>query len=265
MTRDACDLASDLDWETAAAMLAWQYDLGATEGIGDVPLNRYELEAAAPKPAPSAAHAPPAAPPAPAADPAAEARAIAAAAPDLAALRDAMAGFTLCELKRGARNTVFADGRAGARVMIIGEAPGRNEDIAGKPFVGQAGQFLDRMMAAIGLSRDAEDAAHGFYVTNVLPWRPPSDRDPTAEEVALMLPFLERHVALAQPDLLVVLGNTAARAVLGQGGITRLRGTWGQGFGRPVMPMCHPAHLLRHPLAKREAWSDLLQIKSRLR
>jgi len=258
MNRDACDL----DWDTAAAMLAWQFDLGVTEGIGDAPLNRYELEPVAVRPVPSSVAAPAATAEN---DPVAEARAMAAAAADLDALREAVTAFPHCELKRGARSTVFCDGRAGASLMIIGEAPGRDEDQAGRPFVGKAGQLLDRMLASIGLSRDDPDPARAVYITNVMPWRPPNNRDPLPAEAAMMLPFLERHVELAAPDMLVVLGNTSAKAVLGQGGITRLRGNWGEGFGLPVMPMCHPAYLLRNPVAKREAWADLLDIKARLK
>ncbi|WP_045391497.1 uracil-DNA glycosylase family protein [Falsirhodobacter sp. alg1] len=252
---------ADLDWETATAMLAWQVDLGATEVIGDEPLNRYDLPAAVVRPASPVVSAP-AAPAAP--DPVAEAAAMAAASPDLAALRAAVDAFPHCELRRGARNTVFSDGHAGARIMVIGEAPGREEDQAGRPFIGRAGALLDRMLAAIGLSRDTPDPARAVYITNVLPWRPPQNRDPLPQEVEMMLPFLTRHVELVAPDILVVMGNTSAKAVLGQTGITRLRGTWGQGFGLPVMPMCHPAYLLRNPAAKREAWADLLDIQARL-
>ncbi len=252
--------AEEMDWETAAAAFAWQFDLGATEAICDGPVNRYELEVVVPKAAPVVAA------PAVAAevDPVAEARALAAAAQDLDGLREAMAGFSLCELKQGAKNTVFSDGRAGARVMIIGEAPGRDEDAAGRPFVGRAGQLLDRMFAAIGLSREAPGLEQAIYVTNVMPWRPPQNRDPDAREIAMMKPFLARHVELAQPEVLVVVGNCSADAVLGQRGITRLRGKWGEGLGLPVMPMCHPAYLLRNPAAKREAWADLLEVRARL-
>ncbi len=247
-----------MDWETAAAAFAWQYDLGVTDAIGDAPVDRYALEAVVAKPVVAAP------PIATETDPVAEARALAAAARDLDALREAMTAFPHCELQRGAKNTVFADGNPNARVMIVGEAPGRDEDAAGRPFVGRAGQLLDRMFAAIGLSRDTPDAEHAFYVTNVMPWRPPQNRDPLPAEVAMMLPFLARHVELVAPALLVVVGNTSAEAVLGQRGITRLRGTWGQGFGLPVMPMCHPAYLLRNPAAKREAWADLLEIRAKL-
>lgn len=256
MERDACDL----DFETAAAMLAWQVDLGVLDVVGDAPLNRYELEATAPKPvvaAPPVIDAP--------TDPVAEARAMAAAAPDLDTLAQVVADYPHCELKRGARNTVFCDGRAGARVMIVGEAPGRDEDMQGRPFVGRAGQMLDRMLAAIGLARDNPDMERAVYITNVMPWRPPQNRDPTKDEVAMMRPFLERHIELAAPDLLIVLGNTSAQAVLGKTGITRLRGQWHEGFGLPVRPMLHPAYLLRNPAAKREAWADLLDIQAKLK
>lgn len=259
MSRDV----QELDWETATAMFAWQYDLGATDAIGDGPVNRYALEVAVPKaavaaPAVVVAHVDPVA------DPVAEARRLAAAAGDLDSLREAMTGFAHCDLKQGARNTVFCDGRVGARVMVIGEAPGREEDGAGRPFIGKAGQLLDRMFAAIGLARDNPALEDAIYITNVLPWRPPQDRDPKPADVAMMLPFLARHVELAAPEVIVIFGNTAADAVLGKRGITKLRGTWGQGFGVPVMPMCHPAYLLRNPVAKREAWADLLAIKAKL-
>jgi uracil-DNA glycosylase len=168
-------------------------------------------------------------------------------------------------MKKGARNFVFADGNPAARVMVIGEAPGRDEDLEGKPFVGRAGQLLDRMLSAIGLARTAHHRDEAVYITNVLPWRPPSNRDPEPGEIAMMLPFLRRHVELAAPDLLVLMGNISCAAVLGTRGILRLRGNWTTGFGLPALPMTHPAYLLRNPAAKREAWADLLSLKARLR
>ena len=149
--------------------------------------------------------------------------------------------------------------------MIIGEAPGREEDLEARPFVGRAGQLLDRMLSAIGLSRTAHHADEPAYITNVLPWRPPSNRDPEPAEIAMMLPFLARHVKLVNPDLIVLMGNTPCSAALGKRGILRLRGNWAEAFGKPAMPMTHPAYLLRNPAAKREAWADLLDIKARLK
>jgi DNA polymerase len=131
--------------------------------------------------------------------------------------------------------------------------------------VGRAGQLLDRMFAAIGLSRTATDPAQALYITNVMVWRPPQNRDPTPAEVAMLLPFLHRHVALANPQVLVVMGNTPLSALLGAKGITRLRGQWAEAQGKPVLPMVHPAYLLRTPAAKREAWADLLSLKAYLR
>ncbi|WP_138467485.1 uracil-DNA glycosylase family protein [Poseidonocella sp. HB161398] len=249
--------------------LEWQVELGIDEAISETPIDRYELAAQAPRPAAPAAAAPvQAAAAAPAVDegpgPVEAARAAAQSAPDLAALKEAMAGYEHCELKRGARNLVFCDGRPGARVMIIGEAPGRDEDRMGRPFVGRAGQLLDRMLAAIGLSREAPGTEEAVYITNVLPWRPPQNRDPKPDEIAMLLPFLERHVALARPEVLVLMGNAACQTVLQTRGITRLRGSWTQGFGLPVLPMFHPAYLLRNPHAKREAWADLLELKAHL-
>ncbi len=269
------------DYPAALAALAWQIELGADEAIGEVPVNCYDLPERMPKPdhqgaappappvppAPSgAARTPaPATPPADAGeDPVAAARTAAAAAETLEALNAAVAAYPHCPLKRGARSTVFADGLPAARVMIVGEAPGRDEDREGRPFVGRAGQLLDRMYAAIGLSRDAPDPAAAFYITNVLPWRPPQNRTPDAAEIAMCLPFLERHVALAGPDILVLMGNTPCQALLGRSGITRMRGQWTEVLGRPALPMFHPAYLLRNPGAKREAWADLLSLQARL-
>lgn len=250
-----------MDRAEALAILEWQIELGATEAIGDAPVDRYALEKSPAKPKPALAEAPPTLPEV---DPVAEARALAAAAGDLAALEAALAGFEHCELKRGARNLVFADGRPGARVMIVGEAPGRDEDLAGKPFVGRAGQLLDAMFAAIGLSRASPDLAAALYITNVLPWRPPQNRDPSPAEIAMMLPFVTRHIELAAPELVVAMGNHACTALLGRRGITRLRGQWAEAMGLPVLPMFHPAYLLRTPTAKREAWADLLDLSARL-
>lgn len=253
------------DSHAALAALAWQIELGATEAIGDVPVDRYALAEKAP-----AARAASAAQKAPATpgpvrvseevDAVAMAKAVVSSVSTLEALRDAMVGFEHCELKKGARNTVFADGMAGSRVMIIGEAPGRDEDREGRPFVGRAGQLLDRMLGAIGLDR-----AENVYITNVLPWRPPQNRDPKPEEIAMLKPFLERHVALAQPQVLVLMGNISCTAVLGRRGITRMRGNWEEAMGLPTLPMFHPAYLLRNPQAKREAWADLLSLNARLK
>ncbi len=249
------------EYAAALAALDWQVELGADEAIEEAPVDRYALAAAAAEAAraPAPAATPDAAPP-PEADPVSDARHAAEAAQSLDGLRAAMTAFEGCELKRGARNLVFCDGDPGARVMIVGEAPGREEDREGRPFVGRAGQLLDRMFAAIGLSRQGG----GLYITNVLPWRPPQNREPTAEEIAMMMPFLSRHIALADPALLVVMGNISAQALLGRRGITRLRGHWAEAQGRPALPMVHPAYLLRNPAAKRETWADLLALKERL-
>ena len=194
-------------------------------------------------------------------DPVAAARAAAGACATLSDLRDAVTAFDLCEVKRGARNTVFADGNPAARVLILGQAPGRDEDVEGRPLVGRDGQLLDRMFAAIGLSRTNPDPARAIYVIPVMPWRPPGNRDPVPAELAMMRPFVERHIALVDPDLIVILGNSPLLALTG--GLAP-RGNWGQVLGKPLMPMVHPSYLLRNPLAKREAWADLLQIKARL-
>ncbi|QXT41338.1 uracil-DNA glycosylase [Gymnodinialimonas ceratoperidinii] len=264
-------------WDTLAA-LEWQVELGADEAMLDAPLDRFSLPnpVKMPKPEPAkpvgqpgrgASSAPstpaPLRPAAPEIDAVAIARQLAGSAETLKALREAMALFDHCQLKRGARNLVFADGAPSARVMVVGEAPDRDEDRAGTPFVGPVGQMLDRMFAAIGLDRAAEGAA-GLYLTNVLPWRPPQNRDPRPDELAMMAPFLLRHIDLVDPDIVVLMGNHPCAGLLGRQGIKRMRGTWEAVGGREAMPMCHPAHLLRNPEAKREAWADLLAIKARL-
>lgn len=248
------------EYHHALALLQWQVELGATDAIGDAPVDRYVVPQAVEKP--KAAATPTGAMEIAKPDAVSDARRAAGAATTLPELETALAAFEHCTLKRGARNLVFADGVAGARVMIVGEAPGRDEDREGRPFVGRAGQLLDRMLAAIDMGRD--HATDPVYITNILPWRPPQNRDPNPDEIAMLRPFVERHIALAKPDVLVVMGNISAQALLGKRGITRLRGNWMESQGLPVMPMFHPAYLLRNPAAKREAWADLLSLKARL-
>ncbi|WP_372991371.1 uracil-DNA glycosylase family protein [Sulfitobacter sp.] len=251
-----------VEYHQALALLHWQIELGATEAICDAPVNRYEVPAAVENPKPATAGSSRVVPMAAGVDPVAEAARFAAAAQTLDELRAAMQAFEHCELKRGARKMVFSDGTPGARVMIVGEAPGREEDREGRPFVGAAGQLLDRMLAAVDMGRTHADAP--VYITNMLPWRPPQDRDPKPDEIAMMRPFLIRHIELAKPEVLVIAGNGAAQALLGKRGITRLRGQWVQVQGLPALPMFHPAYLLRSPEFKREAWADLLEMKARL-
>ena len=254
-------MESQIDWHSAHALLEWQVELGATEAILDAPVDRFALEAAAPKPAVAAAPAPQAsAPP----DSAQIAKQIAQTASSLEALQAALASFEHCELKRGARNLVFSDGNPKARVMIVGEAPGRDEDQQGKPFVGRAGQLLDKMLAAIGLDRLAQESANAAYITNVVPWRPPQNREPSPEEIAMLTPFLLKHIALINPTVVVAMGNISCQALLGKRGITKLRGQLLNSGDTDVIPMFHPAYLLRNPSAKKLAWADLLMLKAKL-
>lgn len=252
------------EYYEALAQLAWQVELGADEAISEVAANRYDekatpkevkqpvVEAAAPVVAKEV-------------DIAEEAARLAAGCADLDVLRAAIEAFEGCALKRGARNTVFSDGNPAARVMIVGEAPGRDEDREGKPFIGRSGQLLDKMLAAIGLSRMAEDPEQAVYITNVLPWRPPQNRDPLAEEKAIMKPFLMRHIELAKPDVLLMVGNPSNQTLLEtEKGVTRLRGQWYSVAGIPALPIFHPAYLLRAPAQKKLAWADLLMLKAKL-
>jgi DNA polymerase len=191
------------------------------------------------------------------------AREAARSAVTLDALRAVLERFDGCALKATAKSLCFFRGRPDARLMIVGEAPGREEDLEGKPFVGRAGQLLDKMLAAIGLGED------DVHITNVVYWRPPGNRTPTPQEIQVCRPFLERQIELVAPDVMMTLGGPAATALLGiEGGIMRARGRWREleigGRSVPVMPTLHPAYLLRTPLGKRLAWRDLLAVQERM-
>jgi len=254
--------------EDTLSTLQWLLEAGAGDAIAEAPVNR--LVAAPPLPAPPQARSAPQAPrPRPAAMPLegdgiGNAQAAAAGAQSLAELKAALEAFDGCALKRTATNTVFADGTPAGGILFIGEAPGRDEDRTGKPFVGRAGQLLDKMLLSIGLDRNVN-----AYITNVINWRPPDNRDPSPEEAAQCLPFLRRHVELAQPQLIVLLGAVAARHVVGgSDGIMKLRGRWMEyRVGDrmvPLMPTLHPAYLLRQPAHKKLAWRDLQAIATKM-
>ena len=259
------------DRAALVALLEWYADIGVDETVAAEPVDRFAaapaaVPAEAPPPRAPVALPPGPRPPAPATPAVAlgEARQAAAAAGSIEELVAAIAAFDGCALKRTATTTCVFDGNPQARVMLIGEAPGKEEDRAGKPFVGPAGQLLDKMLGAIGLDR-----SH-VYITNTLYWRPPGNRTPTPEEIATCLPFLERQVELIAPAMLVYVGGSAAKAMLERNeGITRLRGRWFsfEREGREAIPataIFHPAFLLRQPARKKETWRDLLAIRARL-
>jgi len=278
------------DHETLADILAFHLEAGVDIALGEEPVDRFAesaVEKSAPRPraqAPQSAEARPvaprpAAPPAARAEPqapslitpdlvtpdqaATEAREAAATAPTLEALNALLERFEGCSLKHTATRLVFADGNPQARLMLVGEAPGRDEDIEGKPFVGRSGKLLDRMLAAIGIDRTSA------YIANVVPWRPPGNRTPTPQETAICLPFIRRQIELANPDILVCMGGPSAQTLLGiKDGITKARGRWlDYDTGTRVIPALatfHPAYLLRTPLGKRMAWRDMLAIQQKL-
>lgn len=268
------------------ALLAWYRDLGVTDTVGEAPVNWLAgpapdnpawfetaeqtpsrthqgrapapVRPAAPHPAPTRTF--PATPPDAAEH---DARAAAAAAQSLDELGAILARFDGCALKATAKNLCFYRGAARAPVMWIGEAPGREEDLEGKPFVGRAGQLLDRMLRSIGLGES------DVHITNIVYWRPPGNRTPTPQEAQICRPFLFRQIELVEPEILVLLGNAAAKHVLGiADGILRIRGKWRQieagARSIPAMATLHPAYLLRTPANKRLAWRDLLAISERL-
>ncbi|MGF1608891.1 MAG: uracil-DNA glycosylase [Kiloniellales bacterium] len=272
----------------ALAALRWQLEAGADEAIGEQPVDRLAPPVAPAGPAAATpasrratepASPPPSGPTARSAAAAgawrpapralagteaviASARELAAAARTVAELREALAAFEGCPLKATATSLCFADGNPEAQVMIIGEAPGAEEDRQGLPFVGPAGRFLDRMLAAIGLDRTT------VYISNVLFWRPPGNRTPTPAEIAACMPFVERHIELVDPRYLLLAGGISAKTLLGRSeGILRLRGNWRYyqhaGLPRPIpaLPILHPAYLLRQPAQKRLAWQDLLRFQ----
>jgi uracil-DNA glycosylase family 4 len=257
----------------ALELLRWQIEAGADEAIGDVPIDRFAaapavgpVEAPIPRAPPAAAPITPKAAVAPAIPRPAEmtARAIAAACGTLAELEAAVRGFEGCGLRRTATNTVFADGDPAGGLVVVGEAPGAEEDRLGKAFVGRSGQLLDRMLAAIGIDRSRA------YIMNTLYWRPPGNRPPTDDEVAACLPFVQRQIVLARPRVVLLCGNAPLKTLLGQTGITRQRGRWfelsleGVGHSLPALPTFHPSYLLRTPGEKQKAWRDLLAAKSKL-
>ncbi|HWV21907.1 MAG TPA: uracil-DNA glycosylase [Devosia sp.] len=251
------------------AVLDWYRAAGVDMAVGEDPVDRF----AQPAPSPSAAQAlrqaaaAPSQPPPPATaaitgDPA-EARKLAASAGTLDQLRAILEAYDGCSLKFRATQLVFADGNPEAKIMLIGEAPGAEEDRQGKPFVGRSGQLLDRMLGAIGLDRT------GVFIVNTVPWRPPGNRTPTPEEMELCLPFLNRQVELVAPKLVMTLGGPAMQTVFKtSAGIIKMRGRWQDvAIGThevPALPTLHPAYLLRNPAAKQQAWADLLSLKMKM-
>ncbi|MHA1549693.1 MAG: uracil-DNA glycosylase [Alphaproteobacteria bacterium] len=256
-------------------LLRWYVDMGVDSAIDESPHDRFSESAVAPVPVAPAARpvAPvspqpdtrPATPPAAAttAESAVAARVAAARATTLGELRAELDSFEGCGLRRTATQLVFGDGAAKARVMFIGEAPGRDEDLQGVPFVGRSGQLLDRMLDAIGLDRQA------VYIANIVPWRPPGNRTPTPQETAACRPFIDRQIELVAPQCLVCLGGAAAKELLATTeGILRLRGQWRTfttgGLDIPAIATLHPAYLLRQPAQKKLAWRDMLAVKEAL-
>ena len=262
--------ASPPDGSDAAALLAWYAEMGVDAALDEAPADRLAAPAESPPPALEASPTPPRAVIAPARQTAASpaeteqaARAAAKAAGTLDDLRAALSRFEGCGLRLTATQLVFADGSPEGRVMFVGEAPGRDEDIQGLPFVGRSGQLLDRMLAAIGLDRTS------VYIANVVPWRPPGNRTPTPQETGACRPFIERQIELADPDFLVCLGGPAAAELMNnRQGILKFRGQWRDyDTGRRLiraMATLHPAYLLRQPLQKRLAWRDFLALKAAL-
>ncbi|MGC6512791.1 MAG: uracil-DNA glycosylase family protein [Parvibaculales bacterium] len=267
-----------------AAMLRFQIEAGVTDLLSETPVNRFNkahqaIEQSASETTPQAPPGMQESPP-PALEKSAPGDSLARARPpvsispedvnnaitqaqaaeSLDALQKAVETFEGCPLKQAARTTVFCDGNNAARLMLIGEAPGRDEDREGRPFVGASGQLLDLMMRHIGFTRET------MYITNIVPWRPPGNRAPKPEEAAVCLPFVKRHIELVKPDILVLIGGTSAKELIQTtDGISKLRGQWHDidvnGTRYKSLPLFHPAYLLRNPARKAETWQDLLKLK----
>jgi uracil-DNA glycosylase family 4 len=253
-------------------LLAFYLEAGVDCALTDTPVNRLSdpdmvpaaRETATPQPVRTIPAAIPAARSAAAPEAAiVSAREAARTAPTLEALRELLEKFDGCALKSTATRLVFADGNPQARIMFVGEAPGREEDIEGLPFVGRSGKLLDRMIAAIGLDRSSA------YIANVIPWRPPGNRTPTPQETQICLPFIQRQIELVDPDVLVTLGNPSTQTLLQtREGIMKTRGRWfdydtGTRTIRAIATF-HPAYLLRSPSYKRMSWQDLRAIAKAL-
>jgi DNA polymerase len=262
----------DSDRIALRSLLHWYADAGVDETVGADPQGLYAFGQARQAETRSAVEAPrktivtPVQPRPIAADEAiSKAEAAARAAVSFEALAAAVADFEGCPLKAGARSTVFTDGTPGADLLVIGEAPGRDEDLAGKPFVGRAGQLLDRMLASINRSRK-----NNVLISNVIYWRPPGNRTPTQLEIATCKPFVERLIELTAPKAVLLAGGVPTQALLQLPGIMRARGQWrplrtASGYEVPALPVFHPAFLLRQPGQKRFAWLDLVNLENRLR
>jgi DNA polymerase len=277
-------MSPPLDARSAEAILRWYVDAGIDIAVDDVPHDRFAESALAAqsrkspatqprpteaRPSPTAEEAvprPPAAAPRRAApvapnEAAESARELAASARTLDELRSVLEGFDGCPLKATATRLVFADGNPQGGLMLVGEAPGGDEDRQGKPFVGRAGRLLDKMLAAIGFDRGQH-----AYIANIVPWRPPGNRTPTPQETSICLPFIQRQIELAAPRVLVTLGGPSTQTLLGaKEGILRARGRWSTcvigGRSIPALPTLHPAYLLRQPSYKRLAWRDLQAVR----
>ena len=260
--------------------LEWHIDAGADEALQDTPNDRTAAAAALLKSPVSVA---PAIVPPPASQSGGEiigtaqarldAAKAAAACNTLDELREAIAAFDGLAIKKTATNMVFSAGNPAARVMLVGEAPGADEDRQGAPFVGVSGQLLDRIFKSIGLARTDEDPAKALYISNVLNWRPPGNRTPSPAEIDMSLPFIERHIALVKPKVLVLCGGVSAKGLLGSGeSISRLRGKFHDyrpltegvsmnGDSIPAIATYHPAYLLRTPSQKKMVWADMLMLR----
>ncbi|MEI8178674.1 uracil-DNA glycosylase [Aestuariivirga sp.] len=255
---------NDMTPHDAAEALRWLSEMGADEIIGESTVNRLVAPAAKATPAVARGTAAPAAAPVVVAP-----GASATQYQSLAEIRAALEGFDACPLKKTATKLCYADGNPQARVMLVGEVPDRDEDIQGQPFAGRAGLLLDRMLAAVGLSRSAQDRESAVFITNTVFWRPPGNRTPTEAEFQMCLPFLLRTIELQKPDVIVCLGVTSSQRLTGKpDGILKLRGKWVttnvSGRNIPLLPTLHPAYLLRQPAHKRLAWRDMLMLRQML-
>lgn len=247
-------------------LLEWYADIGMTVAIGSEPVNHKQARPAPSRQRQSEPQATLALQPSSISKQAVNTRAIALACSTLEELRQAVMGFEGCDLKLSATNTVFCDGNPQAKIMVIGEAPGADEDRQGHPFVGLSGQLLDRALESIGLSR-----TKNIYITNIIPWRPPGNRPPTPHEIALCQPFVERHIELVRPQILILVGGVSTKTLLNTNdGIMKLRGKWHnfttQGLATPIRTMAtyHPAFLLRSPGQKAAVWKDLMMVEDEL-
>lgn len=280
MQQSSEEFKPTMDLKDSLEILKWQIEMGVDEIIGEERMNHLQATVMATKPVslelekettskrePSKSLIPEDAPQSKVVNKAKaleDAEQLVSEVSTRQELKEALEAFQHCSFRNTAKNLVFSDGNPQAWLMVLGEAPGRDEDIMGKPFVGVSGKLLDKIFSEAGLARTNTQPQDSIYISNSINWRPPGNRTPTTQEIEMFRPFIWKHIELIKPKILMLTGNIACTAILNKAGITKLRGTWEKIDYMDVMPTVHPAFLLRNPIFKQHIWQDILAIKKKL-